>query len=47
MRLIIDVLVGSTAGILRLGYKGVISLREKLVESLVRDSVYLRSEKLE
>jgi hypothetical protein len=29
-----------------LGYKGLISLEEKLVESLIRDFVYLGSEKL-
>jgi hypothetical protein len=38
--------VGSIAGVLRLGYKGLISLEEKLVESLVRDSAHLRSEEL-
>jgi hypothetical protein len=39
--------VGFIAGVLWLSYEGVISLKEKLVESLVRDSVHLRSEKLE
>jgi hypothetical protein len=34
------------AGVLRLSYKGVISLKEKLVETFVRDSAHLRSEKL-
>jgi hypothetical protein len=45
MRLIPVVLIGSIAGVPSLGYKGVISLKEKLVESLVRDSAHLRSEK--
>jgi hypothetical protein len=39
--------VGFIAGVLQLSYEGVVSLKEKLVKSLVRDSVHLRSEKLE
>jgi hypothetical protein len=35
------------AGVLWLSYEGVISLKEKLIESLVSDSIHLRSEKLE